>query len=564
MDAATFEFHRQSDYHMQKLQEKLECHENISFDLDEELQLSTPTNQGTSTSINVLIPRRKKRSIVNYFNDGREISNQPPYICKNLNVNGFDQIIDEDNSSLEANEQTIIDEIDDDDEKTIADEIECDINEMETTTPARFNTDNTFTKSESSPHEPESNPHEPESESSVHEPETLEISESEDDDKPTEAIKPVKQRTIKQIEKKQRRLRKINEKKKAKKLARRQLKIRNDELEKLELKLNVVASTSPTVEVIEPPTEKDVAEALIKPVKRKFSEIYNTDVELSIVDLSTDNEELEQQQQTKKTKINGKVEIMAGDGNCLFRSVSHQLYRDQRFHLVLRYLCYHYLNKHPDLKDFETTQNIDNGFKFGEMAGPLEVEIFSRIYECEINIFDKKSRTLIISHNVGSKKGLLNLVFSNNHYDSLDSSGRIWESIDYLNNPGTFENEILSMLSFDKFLPEMSRQLPIIKSKVKIEGRHWKNNASKGFFYGTIVDSVVANAEMLSSSGLKVIRQDSVHYYYHKVQFECKEMAWIQHELLHERAEKDETEVVCYTRSNRKVKAIERYDPYNF
>lgn len=39
---------------------------------------------------------------------------------------------------------------------------------------------------------------------------------------------------------------------------------------------------------------------------------------------------------------------MLGDGNCLFRAVSHQIYGSSEHHLVVRVKCMQYIAQHKD------------------------------------------------------------------------------------------------------------------------------------------------------------------------------------------------------------------------
>ena len=265
---------------------------------------------------------------------------------------------------------------------------------------------------------------------------------------------------------------------------------------------------------------------------------------------------------SKKSKLCGRVEKVNADGNCLFSSFADQLFGDVRLHYILRFMCYNYLEKHPELKNFETSSNISQGFKFGEMAGELEIVILSMIFDCQVDVYDSK-KNLMLSHNSeATTNDVVSLVFSNarTHYDSyyVDRNAvaarRPIEDLDHV-------LPLLDMLH----LPENLSQ-----NEVKIEAHHWKKlNSKKGFYYGTVVDSVMATPEMLNHSDLTVIAataaaEEESSPLYHMVEFECGEKVWVHHELLQERKteERDNDRDVQFTRSNRRIKKVKIYNPY--
>lgn len=283
---------------------------------------------------------------------------------------------------------------------------------------------------------------------------------------------------------------------------------------------------------------------------------------------------------SKKPKLRGRVEKVNSDGNCLFSSIADQYFGDARLHYVIRFMCYNYLEQHPEFKSFETTNNISQGFNFGEMAGELEIAILSMIFNCRIDVYDIK-KNLILSHNSEATTGdVISLVYSNarTHYDSY----HVDASLGYPHR--RFDDEYVSVDAtqgglFIRFkdigerwsganpMWSIPEKLSRMRCEVKIEAYHWKMN-TKGFYYGTVVDSVVATPEMLTYSDLTVIqgKGNSVPYY-QMVEFECGEKVWVHYELLEERKpEREEVvgdnDVVQFTRSNRRIKKVQLYNPY--
>ena len=315
---------------------------------------------------------------------------------------------------------------------------------------------------------------------------------------------------------------------------------------------------------ITPTTVIDVAEPEVLFIKRKRQLIQEKE------DDDCDTRVL------KKPKLRGRVQKVNGDGNCLFSSVADQYFGDARLHYVVRFMCYNYLEQHPEFKSFETSSNISQGFNFGEMAGELEIAILSLIFNCRIDVYDSK-KNLILSHNNEAATGdVISLVYSNarTHYDSyyVDASSVTPNRL--------FDDQYVSVettcgglgIRFKDIGEPWSRAYPMwsipeklrTQCDVKIESHHWKMN-TKGLYYGTIVDSVVATPEMLTFSDLTVIQgKDNSAPYYQMVEFECGEKVWVHYALLEERKpeREEDSDVVQFTRSNRRIKKVQLYNPY--
>jgi hypothetical protein len=99
----------------------------------------------------------------------------------------------------------------------------------------------------------------------------------------------------------------------------------------------------------------------------------------------------------KKLENNGEREIidMVADGNCLFRSISHQLYTDHgQKHDTVRHEICNYLEKNEDdfkvyllLEDSSDSDDVcefdtyvDQMRKDGEWGGDVEIVCASRLY----------------------------------------------------------------------------------------------------------------------------------------------------------------------------------------
>lgn len=273
--------------------------------------------------------------------------------------------------------------------------------------------------------------------------------------------------------------------------------------------------------------------------KRKIEEVYDTTI--------TDGEE--EQQQQPSMPLRKRIKRMDGDGDCCYRSISDQVYGNQEFRVVLRNLCADYLKNHPELQAFETAENIAKSFNIGEMAGDLEISVLSQVLNCRINIYFQGENEPSHFYNPDASSGdVINLLFRNAHYDSYYPSV---DSQSLKRQAGALEKGILGKAGQYlplNFLPKMEN--------VKIEAKYWDFN--KGFYFGHVIDSVIAIPSMLASTGLKCIGDPDSTPYYHKVHFEDGDEAWIQHGLLHVLKNEDEDyrEEIIYRKTSRNGRRI--------
>eukprot|EP00490_Sorites_sp_Unknown_P009444 CAMPEP_0114697932 /NCGR_PEP_ID=MMETSP0191-20121206/74321_1 /TAXON_ID=126664 /ORGANISM="Sorites sp." /LENGTH=245 /DNA_ID=CAMNT_0001997607 /DNA_START=492 /DNA_END=1226 /DNA_ORIENTATION=+ len=89
-----------------------------------------------------------------------------------------------------------------------------------------------------------------------------------------------------------------------------------------------------------------------------------------------------------------KIVDMGDDGNCLFRSISHQIYGTQDFHSLLRKKCVEYLISEKDYFGNYVTGGFNefdlycNHMKRDAVWGDnLEIQVFSEIYGRSIEIY---------------------------------------------------------------------------------------------------------------------------------------------------------------------------------
>lgn len=94
------------------------------------------------------------------------------------------------------------------------------------------------------------------------------------------------------------------------------------------------------------------------------------------------------------------IKKSTGDGNCLFRSISDQLYGDEKYHEQIRKVCMDYIAlERTFFSDYvveDIDQYIETKRKDGEWGDDVEVQALSEIYARPIEIYvfgDKPIRT---------------------------------------------------------------------------------------------------------------------------------------------------------------------------
>lgn len=231
-------------------------------------------------------------------------------------------------------------------------------------------------------------------------------------------------------------------------------------------------------------------------------------------DLS-DNEEEEDDEDIQKFD-----KPMTGDGNCLFRSLADQIYGDQSYHLLLRYVCYLYLKKHPEVgfEESETQKSLSDGFKFGTLAGDLETKIISMIYHFRIETIDKKDGSILQPWG-NMEWATLRVLYSENHYDScIPVSDKVRNFSDVFGRfhwlcPGKFENAFLKKEGIPTRLPQWSRIEYSLKKFYLINPKSFGlvGLAEPGKkCRATVIDTAFAFSEMLTDAeNFALVRQDN-------------------------------------------------------
>lgn len=94
--------------------------------------------------------------------------------------------------------------------------------------------------------------------------------------------------------------------------------------------------------------------------------------------------------------IGGEIVDMANDGNCLFRSISHQIYGNPEYHHQLRQKCMDYIYSERDfyqnwIADESLVSYISRLRTDGVWGDHIELQALSELYGRPIQIFAYRS-----------------------------------------------------------------------------------------------------------------------------------------------------------------------------
>ena len=158
-----------------------------------------------------------------------------------------------------------------------------------------------------------------------------------------------------------------------------------------------------------------------------------------------------------------KIVPMNGDGNCLFRSVSHQLYGDESFHMLIREASMRYISLE---REYFCQFMIGGAEKFdeylaqmsrsGAWGDDIEIQAMSEIYNKPFNIFAYSSLPIRTFHEDHGQGRAIRLAYHGQcHYNSVvdvQGQGRMIDS-----SPGEFEQHVLEQATRELFRAGLAR-----------------------------------------------------------------------------------------------------------
>ena len=167
-----------------------------------------------------------------------------------------------------------------------------------------------------------------------------------------------------------------------------------------------------------------------------------------------------------KVEHNFQIYDVPMDGDCLFSSISHQVYGDICFSGLVRDRCCNYMKLFEgkfmlfiDTRRFVANRRDENYVDFddylvkmrtpGIWGGNLEITALSELYQRPVEIYDQQTTpraTFSNSVNFGNDLPPMRMALKNgNHYDSVVSQNHS-ETLLNMDEAGQFEDSVLASL----------------------------------------------------------------------------------------------------------------------
>lgn len=153
----------------------------------------------------------------------------------------------------------------------------------------------------------------------------------------------------------------------------------------------------------------------------------------------------------KKCEENGfKRVVIDSDGNCIFSSVSDQLYGRNHQKEIRKFVCDYMEIEKDYFRPFITHQNgilryISEMREDGKWAGDIELQVLSEIYDVKIEVYSKNENPIkVFNENASQKHKVVRLLYlQQSHYDSLHKLSEDPTVIE--GGFGTLESEVLDL-----------------------------------------------------------------------------------------------------------------------
>jgi hypothetical protein len=189
-------------------------------------------------------------------------------------------------------------------------------------------------------------------------------------------------------------------------------------------------------------------------------------------------------------KVNLRVKEIAGDGNCLYRAIAHQVYGDENFYEITKSKCLDYLELE---KDFFSMFIEDGKDKFedyismkrinGVWGDDIEIQALSELYNRPIEIFSHSIEPLKTFHENtkgfarydGERQEILPAIkisyHGSSHYNSLIPIDNYSQFKTYMvkSKPGDYENNVLEKVKVRKLQEKEKHNMAIIIPEERLE-----------------------------------------------------------------------------------------------
>ena len=177
-------------------------------------------------------------------------------------------------------------------------------------------------------------------------------------------------------------------------------------------------------------------------------------------------EKLEEQFKKKLQKYKRILHIVASDGNCLFSSISDQVYGTDKHHLIIREKCMDYIEKNSlfysqyiEGGEKQIPAYIKRKRKAGIWADNLEIEALAEIYQRTIEIYINPENPILIGQD--KKRFPIKISYhGNKHYNSIVPTIMSDEYISFRQelihtSPGLYENNFIKNFDPNKKFNEI-------------------------------------------------------------------------------------------------------------
>lgn len=153
-------------------------------------------------------------------------------------------------------------------------------------------------------------------------------------------------------------------------------------------------------------------------------------------------------------KKNFRIKKIIGDGNCLFRAISDQVYGTEDNHQIIREKCVEFIilkkNFFKDFIDGDFDEYVEEKKHLGEWGDDVEIEALSEIYFRPIEIYSGTTEPLKCFHEkkIKGKEPIRISYHGSKHYNSVIPTNE--ESYEkYIKNiidtePGIYEDNIIN------------------------------------------------------------------------------------------------------------------------
>jgi hypothetical protein len=151
-----------------------------------------------------------------------------------------------------------------------------------------------------------------------------------------------------------------------------------------------------------------------------------------------------------RRNLNSEIVLQDGDGNCLFRSVAHQIYGDAAYHRMVRQYCVDYIQEEVDFftnyivgGDVDFKSYVADMRRDGAWGDHVEIQAMSEIYNRPVEVYAYSHKPLRTYQKEASEQPPIRLSYHfRSHYNSV--VGPDFHVNLLTSTPGLIEKEAIS------------------------------------------------------------------------------------------------------------------------